>query len=235
MLLEVRNLTTHYGRVKALEEVSVDVPEGTIVTLIGANGAGKSTFMMSISGVIRPSSGTIVFAGQGIEHLPSDRIVSLGISQCPEGRRVWPQMTVVENLETGAFSVSGKGVVHDRLESVFSYFPILKERRSQLAGSLSGGEQQMLAIGRALMSGPKLLMLDEPSLGLAPIIVEKLVSIIREIKEHGTTVILVEQNAFMALQIADTAYVLETGRVVMSGKASELLKNDLVRKSYLGI
>lgn len=235
MLLEVRNLTTHYGRVKALEEVSVDVPEGTIVTLIGANGAGKSTFMMSISGVIRPSSGTIVFAGQGIEHLPSDRIVGLGISQCPEGRRVWPQMTVVENLETGAFSVSGKGVVQDRLESVFSYFPILKERRHQLAGSLSGGEQQMLAIGRALMSGPKLLMLDEPSLGLAPIIVEKLVSIIREIKEHGTTVILVEQNAFMALQIADTAYVLETGRVVMSGKASELLKNDLVRKSYLGI
>jgi len=235
MLLEVRNLTTHYGRVKALEDVSVDVPEGTIVTLIGANGAGKSTFMMSISGVIRPSSGTIVFAGQGIEHLPSDRIVSLGISQCPEGRRVWPQMTVMENLETGAFSVSGKGVVQDRLESVFSYFPILKERKHQLAGSLSGGEQQMLAIGRALMSGPKLLMLDEPSLGLAPIIVEKLVSIIREIKEHGTTVILVEQNAFMALQIADTAYVLETGRVVMSGKASELLKNDLVRKSYLGI
>ncbi len=235
MLLEVRNLTTHYGRVKALDRVSVDVPEGTIVTLIGANGAGKSTFMMSISGVIRPSSGTIVFAGQGIEHLPSDRIVSLGISQCPEGRRVWPQMTVVENLETGAFSVSGKGVVQDRLESVFSYFPILKERRQQLAGSLSGGEQQMLAIGRALMSGPKLLMLDEPSLGLAPIIVEKLVSIIREIKEHGTTVILVEQNAFMALQIADTAYVLETGRVVMSGKASELLQNDLVRKSYLGI
>jgi branched-chain amino acid transport system ATP-binding protein len=235
MLLEVRNLTTHYGRVKALDGVSVDVPEGTIVTLIGANGAGKSTFMMSISGVVRPSSGTIVFAGQGIEHLPSDRIVSLGISQCPEGRRVWPQMTVVENLETGAFSVSGKGVVQDRLESVFSYFPILKERRHQLAGSLSGGEQQMLAIGRALMSGPKLLMLDEPSLGLAPIIVEKLVSIIREIKEHGTTVILVEQNAFMALQIADTAYVLETGRVVMSGKASELLQNDLVRKSYLGI
>ena len=235
MLLEVRNLTTHYGRVKALDGVSVDVPEGTIVTLIGANGAGKSTFMMSISGVTRPSSGTIVFAGQGIEHLPSDRIVSLGISQCPEGRRVWPQMTVVENLETGAFSVSGKGVVEDRLESVFSYFPILKERGRQLAGSLSGGEQQMLAIGRALMSGPKLLMLDEPSLGLAPIIVEKLVSIIREIKEHGTTVILVEQNAFMALQIADTAYVLETGRVVMSGKASQLLQNDLVRKSYLGI
>jgi branched-chain amino acid transport system ATP-binding protein len=235
MLLEVRNLTTHYGRVKALDGVSVDVPEGTIVTLIGANGAGKSTFMMSISGVVRPSSGTIVFAGQRIEHLPSDRIVSLGISQCPEGRRVWPKMTVLENLEMGAFSVSGKGVVEDRLESVFSYFPILKERGRQLAGSLSGGEQQMLAIGRALMSGPKLLMLDEPSLGLAPIIVEKLVSIIREIKEHGTTVILVEQNAFMALQIADTAYVLETGRVVMSGKASELLQNDLVRKSYLGI
>ncbi len=235
MLLEVRDLTTNYGRVKALDRVSVDVPEGSIVTLIGANGAGKSTFMMSISGVIRPSSGTITFSGHRIENLPSDRIVSLGISQCPEGRRVWPQMTVLENLEMGAFSVSGKEVVQERLESVLGYFPILRERKQQLAGSLSGGEQQMLAIGRALMSGPKLLMLDEPSLGLAPIIVEKLVSIIREIREHGTTIILVEQNAFMALQIADTAYVLETGRVVMSGKGSELLQNDLVRKSYLGI
>ncbi len=235
MLLSVKGLSAHYGRVQALSSVDFEAPEGSIVTLIGANGAGKSTFMMAVSGVLRSISGTIEYDGRRIDGLPSDEIVRLGLSQCPEGRRVWPKMTVLENLEMGAFSVGDAPLVRERLKRVYSYFPILEQRSAQLAGSLSGGEQQMLAIGRALMSGPRLLMLDEPSLGLAPIVVEHLVEIIREIRNSGTTVILVEQNAFMALGLADTAYVLETGRVALSGKASELLKNDTVRKSYLGV
>jgi branched-chain amino acid transport system ATP-binding protein len=235
MFLKVDNLTAHYGRVKALDNVSMEAPKGSIVSLIGANGAGKSSFMMCLSGVLRPTSGTIEFDGQRIESAWPEQIVSLGLSQCPEGRRVWPKMTVLENLEMGAFSVREPRVVGERLERAFSLFPILKERQWQLAGSLSGGEQQMLAIARALMAGPKLLMLDEPSLGLAPIIVEKVMEVIKDIRAAGTTVILVEQNAFMALSIADHAYVLETGKVVLSGKASELLQNDDVRKSYLGI
>ncbi len=235
MLLSVKGLSAHYGRVQALSSVDIDAPEGSIVTLIGANGAGKSTFMMAVSGVLRSISGEIEYDGRRIDGLPSDEIVRLGLSQCPEGRRVWPGMTVLENLEMGAFQVGDATLVRDRLMRVYAHFPILEQRSAQLAGSLSGGEQQMLAIGRALMSGPRLLMLDEPSLGLAPIVVEHLVEIIREIRNSGTTIILVEQNAFMALGLADAAYVLETGRVALSGKASELLKNDMVRKSYLGV
>ncbi|GAB1401064.1 ABC transporter ATP-binding protein [Aminivibrio sp.] len=235
MFLKVEGLTAHYGHVKALDGVSMEAERGSIVTLIGANGAGKSSFMMCLSGVLRPTSGTIKFDGHRIEKAWPEQIVSLGLSQCPEGRRVWSKMTVLENLETGAISVKEKHLVKERLEWAFDFFPILGERREQLAGSLSGGEQQMLSIARALMSGPKLLMLDEPSLGLAPIIVEKVMEAIQDIRKNGTTVILVEQNAFMALSIADRAYVLETGKIVLSGKASELMQNDQVRQSYLGI
>lgn len=235
MFLSVKNLCAGYGHVEALHGVSIDAEKGSIVTLIGANGAGKSTFMMCLSGVLKPTSGTIEFDGRFIEKEHPEKIVAAGLSQCPEGRRVWPKMTVQENLEMGGISIKDPKVISERLESAFTSFPILAERRKQLAGSLSGGEQQMLAIARALMSGPKLLMLDEPSLGLAPIVVEKVVEIIKKIRDDGTTVILVEQNAFMALSIADYAYVLETGSVVLSGKGSDLLKNDSVRKSYLGV
>ena len=235
MFLSVENLTAHYGRVKALDGVTMQAEKGSIVTLIGANGAGKSSFMMCLSGVLRPTSGTIEFDGRRIERAWPEEIVAMGLSQCPEGRRVWPRMTVLENLEMGAVTVRDGALVRERIEWSFGLFPILGERRRQLAGSLSGGEQQMLAIARALMSGPKLLMLDEPSLGLAPIVVEKVVDAIRDIRKSGTTVILVEQNAFMALSIADYAYVLETGKIALSGKAADLMRNDEVRKSYLGI
>jgi branched-chain amino acid transport system ATP-binding protein len=234
MFLKVQNLSASYGRIEALHDISVEAEKGSIVTLIGANGAGKSTFMMCLSGVLKPTAGTIEFDGQFIQNMHPEKIVASGLSQCPEGRRMWPKMTVQENLEMGAISVKDAKVVAQRLDMSFTDFPILAERRKQLAGSLSGGEQQMLAIARALMSGPKLLLLDEPSLGLAPIIVEKVVAIIKKIRDNGTTVILVEQNAFMALSIADYAYVLETGHVALSGKGAELLKNDSVRKSYLG-
>ncbi|NLA90142.1 MAG: ABC transporter ATP-binding protein [Synergistaceae bacterium] len=235
MFLKVEDLTAHYGHVKALDGVPVEAEKGSIVTLIGANGAGKSSFMMCLSGVLKATSGTIEFDGHRIEKAPPERIVSLGLSQCPEGRRVWPKMSVLENLEMGAISVKDKKLVEERVEWAFNFFPILGERKGQLAGSLSGGEQQMLAIARALMCGPKLLMLDEPSLGLAPILVEKVVEAIRDIRNTGTTVILVEQNAFIALSLADYAYVLETGRITLSGKASDLMQNDEVRRSYLGI
>lgn len=215
--------------------MSMEVEKGQIVTLIGANGAGKSTFMMCLSGVLKPTKGTIDFNGRRINDMHPEQIVAAGLSQCPEGRRVWAKMTVQENLEMGGVSVKDRRVLSERLDSAFTNFPILAERRKQLAGSLSGGEQQMLAIARALMSGPKLLLLDEPSLGLAPIIVDKVVDIIRKIREAGTTVILVEQNAFMALSLADYAYVLETGRVALSGGGRDLLKNNDVRKSYLGV
>jgi branched-chain amino acid transport system ATP-binding protein len=235
MFLKVEDLTAHYGHVRALDGVTVQAEKGSIVTLIGANGAGKSSFMMCLSGVLRPTSGTIEFDGTRIDKAQPERIVSLGLSQCPEGRRVWPKMTVLENLEMGAISVKDKKLVEERVEWAYGFFPILGERRGQLAGSLSGGEQQMLAIARALMCGPKLLMLDEPSLGLAPIMVEKVVDAIRDIRKNGTTVILVEQNAFIGLSLADYAYVLETGKISLSGKASDLMRNDEVRRSYLGI
>ncbi|WP_302794886.1 ABC transporter ATP-binding protein [Cloacibacillus evryensis] len=235
MFLKVENLCAGYGHIEALHNISVEAEKGSIVTLIGANGAGKSTFMMCLSGVLKPTSGTIEFDGQYIHKMHTDRIVAAGLSQCPEGRRMWPRMTVQENLEMGGISVNDPHILQQRLEAAFTDFPRLAERRKQLAGSLSGGEQQMLAIARALMSEPKLLLLDEPSLGLAPIIVDKVVEIIKKIRDDGTTVILVEQNAFMALSIADYAYVLETGNVVLSGKGNDLLKDDGVRKSYLGV
>ncbi|PIE54762.1 MAG: ABC transporter ATP-binding protein [Dethiosulfovibrio peptidovorans] len=235
MFLKVEGLEACYGKVKVLHGISMAVEKGSIVALIGANGAGKSTFMMCMSGVVRPTAGKIILEGQSIEKLSPDKIVALGLSQCPEGRRVWAGMSVLENLETGAISIKNKKKVRERLEWAFEYFPVLEERKNQVAGSLSGGEQQMLAIARAVMPEPKLLMLDEPSLGLAPIIVEKVMSVIKNISQNGTTVILVEQNAFMALSIADYAYVLENGSIALSGKASELLENDTVRKSYLGV
>lgn len=235
MLLEVRNLCTGYGKTEVLHDLSIAAEKGSVVTLIGANGSGKSTFMMCLSGVIKPWSGTIEFDGHPLQAMHSEQIVELGLSQCPEGRRVWPRMTVQENLEMGGVTVRQSELLKERLERAYGLFPILKERRRQLAGSLSGGEQQMLAIARALMSGPRLLMLDEPSLGLAPIIVDRVVDAIKKIRDDGTTIILVEQNAFMALSIADYAYVLETGRVALSGRGQELLENDDVRKSYLGV
>ncbi|MEG1912707.1 MAG: ABC transporter ATP-binding protein [Cloacibacillus sp.] len=235
MFLKVDGLCAGYGRTDALHDVSMQAEKGSIVTLIGANGAGKSTFMMCLSGVLKPSAGTIEFDGRQIQKMYPEQIVAAGLSQSPEGRRMWPSMTVQENLEMGGVSVKDPKVLAERLQQSFVNFPKLADRRKQLAGSLSGGEQQMLAIARAMMSGPKLLLLDEPSLGLAPIIVDKVVEIIKKIRADGTTVILVEQNAFMALSIADYAYVLETGRVVLSGKGPDLLKNDEVRKSYLGV
>ncbi len=235
MFLKVQNLCAGYGHIEALHDVTMEAKEGSIVTLIGANGAGKSTFMMCLSGVLKPTKGTIEFNGLKLNNMHPEQIVAAGLSQCPEGRRVWAKMTVQENLEMGGISVKDKQLVTERLDAAFTNFPILAERRRQLAGSLSGGEQQMLAIARALMSKPKLLLLDEPSLGLAPIIVDKVVDIIKKIRDDGTTIILVEQNAFMALSIADYAYVLETGRVVLSGEGPALLQNDDVRKSYLGV
>ncbi|HIT03841.1 MAG TPA: ABC transporter ATP-binding protein [Candidatus Caccocola faecipullorum] len=235
MFLKVQNLCAGYGHIEALHDVTMEAKEGSIVTLIGANGAGKSTFMMCLSGVLKPTKGTIEFNGLKLNNMHPEQIVAAGLSQCPEGRRVWAKMTVQENLEMGGISVKDKQLVAERLDAAFTNFPILAERRRQLAGSLSGGEQQMLAIARALMSKPKLLLLDEPSLGLAPIIVDKVVDIIKKIRDDGTTIILVEQNAFMALSIADYAYVLETGRVVLSGEGPALLQNDDVRKSYLGV
>ena len=235
MFLKVQNLCAGYGHIEALHDVTMEAREGSIVTLIGANGAGKSTFMMCLSGVLKPTKGTIEFNGLKLNNMHPEQIVAAGLSQCPEGRRVWAKMTVQENLEMGGISVKDKQLVAERLDAAFTNFPILAERRRQLAGSLSGGEQQMLAIARALMSKPKLLLLDEPSLGLAPIIVDKVVDIIKKIRDDGTTIILVEQNAFMALSIADYAYVLETGRVVLSGEGPALLQNDDVRKSYLGV
>jgi branched-chain amino acid transport system ATP-binding protein len=234
-MLKVTGLETSYGRLKALHGVSIEVPAGSIVTLIGANGAGKTTLLLSIVGVLKPTAGEITFEGARIDGLPSWEIVKRGIAPCPEGRRVWPHMTVLENLEMGGYTVSDSTELRRRIEVAFAHFPILAERQTQKAGSLSGGEQQMLAIGRALMARPKLLLLDEPSLGLAPIVVERLSEIIKSIRAAGTTVVVVEQNAFMALNMADYGYVLEVGRVSLAGPARDLLRNDTVRKSYLGI
>jgi branched-chain amino acid transport system ATP-binding protein len=234
-MLEVTGLETAYGRLKALHGVSIEVSAGSIVTLIGANGAGKTTLLLSLGGILKPTAGVIRFEGERIDGRPSWEIVKRGIAVCPEGRRVWPQMTVLENLEMGGYIISARPELRRRIDAVFAHFPILAERQSQQAGSLSGGEQQMLAIGRALMARPKLLLLDEPSLGLAPIVVEKLSEIIKGIRKAGTTIVIVEQNAFMALNMADYGYVLEVGRVSLAGPARDLLSNDTVRRSYLGI
>ena len=233
-LLTVDGMETFYGGIQAVKGVSLEVREGSIVTLLGANGAGKSTTLKSISGLVAPARGTVTFAGRRIDGLPSDRIVRLGISHVPEGRELFPELTVLENLKMGAYTRTDRRAVERGLERVQAHFPILAERRLQLAGTLSGGEQQMLAIGRALMAEPRLMLLDEPSLGLAPMLVEEIFRIIREIHDHGTTVLLVEQNANKALSIADYGYVLETGTVSLAGDSRQLLRDDHVRRSYLG-
>ena len=234
MLLEVNNLNVYYGAIHALQGVSFNVEEGEIVTIIGANGAGKSTTLNTICGLLRPREGSVQFRGQGLTGMPADGIVKLGISQVPEGRKIFANMTVLENLEMGAFSRTDKAEIQTSMQAVFKRFPRLKERLGQLGGTLSGGEQQMLAMGRGLMSNPAMLLLDEPSMGLAPILVEEIFSIIAEINAQGTSILLVEQNANMALQIANRAYVLETGRVVLEGPAGEVLANPQVIEAYLG-
>jgi branched-chain amino acid transport system ATP-binding protein len=233
-LLEVNDIHTYYGAIQALHGVSVSVDEGEIVTLIGANGAGKSTMLNTICGLLRPRRGTIYLEGEPIHELPPHAIVARGVSQAPEGRRVFGRLNVIENLEMGAFARKDKEGIQRDMERVFALFPRLKERSRQVAGTLSGGEQQMLAIGRALMANPRLLLLDEPSMGLAPILVEAIFDTIREINALGTTILLVEQNALMALSIAKRGYVLETGEIVLHDAASELEKNEMVRKAYLG-
>lgn len=233
-MLKIDKINVYYGAIHAIKDISIEVNEGEIVTLIGANGAGKSTTLRTISGLLKPKTGTVNFEGQDISGMPAQGIVSLGISQVPEGRRVFANMTVMENLELGAYLRNDKKEIKEDLKSVFDRFPRLAERRTQLSGTLSGGEQQMLAMGRALMSRPRLLLLDEPSMGLAPLLVKEIFSIIKEINAGGTTVLLVEQNANMALSIAHKAYVLETGRIILSGDAKELAASEEVRKAYLG-
>ena len=233
-MLEIKDLHVSYGGIQALRGVSLTVPEGKIVTLIGANGAGKSTLMRTISGLVKAQSGSILWNGQELLGKPIDQIVASGIAMSPEGRRVFADLTVLENLKIGAYLRRGKAEIEKDIQWVYSLFPRLKERSWQSAGTLSGGEQQMLAVGRALMSRPKLMMLDEPSLGLAPLVVQDIFSIIREINRQGVTVLLVEQNANMALKIADLAYVLETGTITMSGTGAELLADSRVKDAYLG-
>ena len=232
-LLKVDDINVYYGAIHAIKGVSFHVDEGEIVTLIGANGAGKSTTLQTVSGLLHSRTGSITFAGQNIGGIPAHKLVERGLAQVPEGRRIFLQMTVEENLEMGAYT-QPKGNTAASLERVYEQFPRLKERQRQIAGTLSGGEQQMLAMGRALMSKPKLLMLDEPSMGLAPILVEQIFQIIRELHKAGTTILLVEQNAQMALSVANRAYVLETGKITLSGTGEELIHSDEVRKAYLG-
>ena len=234
-MLELRNVDTFYGNIQALRDISLKVEEGDIVTLIGANGAGKSTTLMTVCGINRPRQGGIFWYGKPIHTLPPHEVVALGISQVPEGRLIFPDLSVRENLDLGAFLRQDKEAVKDDLDYVFSLFPILAERRKQAGGTLSGGEQQMLAISRALMGRPKLLLLDEPSLGLAPIIIQQIFSIIQKVNANGTTVFLVEQNANQALRIATRGYVMENGRIVMSDSAANLLKSEEVRTAYLGM
>lgn len=232
-ILKVDSINVYYGAIHAIKGISFEVNEGEIVTLIGANGAGKSTTLQTISGLLRSRTGSIEFNGENISHVPAHKLVYKGLAQVPEGRRIFLQMSVEENLEMGAFTQKNAGIDAD-IESVYEQFPRLRERKKQIAGTLSGGEQQMLAMGRALMSHPKLLMLDEPSMGLAPILVEQIFDIIRQLHKNGTTILLVEQNAQMALSVADRAYVLETGKITLSGTGKELAESDEVRKAYLG-
>ena len=233
-MLKVENLVVHYGAIKALRGISFEVNEGEIISLIGSNGAGKTTTLHALSNIIKKTDGKVVFEDEDITSLPADAIVKKGLIQVPEGRRIFANLTVKENLEMGAFTRTDKKGIKDDTELVFENFPRLKERIRQVAGTLSGGEQQMLAIGRALMSKPRLLLLDEPSMGLAPILVDEIFSIIKKINENGTTILLVEQNAFKALAIADRAYVLETGVISKTGNANDLLEEDSVKKAYLG-
>ena len=233
-MLKVENLSVHYGMIQAVRDVSFEVNEGEVVSLIGANGAGKTTILRTLSGLVRPSSGRIEFLGREIQKMPAQKIVASGLSQVPEGRHVFPGLTVMENLEMGAFLKKNREENQANLKKVFSRFPRLEERKNQDAATLSGGEQQMLAMGRALMSTPKLLLLDEPSMGLAPIFIQEIFDIIQDIQKQGTTVLLIEQNANKALAISDRGYVLETGKIVLSGTGKELAASDEVRKAYLG-
>lgn len=235
-MLKIDNIHTHYGHIEALKGISLDVEKGEIITLIGANGAGKSTTLLSISGLEQPSSGSIIFEGKDITKMSPDKIVKLGISQAPEGRRVFPNLTVLENLELGAFLRKDKKGIKRDIEYMYSLFPILGQRRHQLGGTLSGGEQQMLTICRALMMEPKLLLLDEPSLGLAPLIVKQIFDIVKQVnRDYNITVFLVEQNANQALKIADRGYVLVNGKITLADTGANLLANDDVRKAYLGV
>ena len=235
-MLELKDVNTFYGSIQALKSVSMSVEKGEIITLIGANGAGKSTTLMTISGIVRPESGTVSFEGKDLGALEPDQIVATGICQVPEGRRIFPYLTVQENLDLGAYLRRDRTEIHKDLDYVFSLFPILSQRRHQAGGTLSGGEQQMLAISRALMARPRLLLLDEPSLGLAPLIVQQIFEILTQInRENGTTIFLVEQNAYMALRIAHRGYVMENGVIVLADAAAALLENDEVKSAYLGV
>ena len=233
-MLEVKDLVVNYGVIQALKGISFEVNEGEVIALIGANGAGKTTTLQTISGMLQPTSGQVLLEGTDITKVPGHKIVSMGMAHVPEGRRVFPGLTVLENLKMGAYTRSNKKEISDTFEKVYESFPRLKERRNQLAGTLSGGEQQMLAMGRALMSQPRIVLMDEPSMGLSPIYVEEIFKIIQEISKAGTTVLLVEQNAKKALAIADRAYVLETGKIVLSGDANVLMHDDSIKKAYLG-
>ncbi len=233
-MLKLNDVHTYYGRIHALKGVSLEVPDGAIVALLGANGAGKTTLLRTISGLTPAAKGTLEYDGKLIEKLPPQKIVQLGIAQAPEGRQVFTELTVLENLKMGAFSRKDKSAAKAELDNIFEHFPRLKQRSNQMAGTLSGGEQQMVAIGRALMAKPRILLLDEPSLGLAPLMVKEIFHIIEEINKTGVAVMLVEQNAYLALRIANYGYVLETGRVVLQGSGDELRHNDEVRASYLG-
>ena len=233
-MLQVKDIDVYYGAIHALKNMSLEVDQGSIVTLIGANGAGKTTTLKTISGILRPRNGSVFFKDIDISKVAPEKIVGMGISQVPEGRRVFASMSVLENLEMGAYLRKNKKEIADDMDNVFVRFPRLKERRKQMAGTLSGGEQQMLAIGRALMARPQLLLMDEPSMGLAPLLVKEIFAIIKDINERGTTILLVEQNAHMALSIADKAYVIETGEIVLQGSAEQLLKSEDVKKAYLG-
>ena len=233
-MLKIRDLSVHYGKIKAVRQIDMNIEQGEIVSLIGANGAGKSTTLRALSGLVKTAGGSVEFEGKNITGWSAKAIVEAGISHCPEGRQIFPRMTVMENLELGAYTrkdTKNLGIEYDR---IFEYFPVLAQRRTQFGGTLSGGEQQMLAIGRALMSKPKLLLLDEPSLGLAPLWVEKIFEIIQNINREGMTVLLIEQNAWQALNISNRGYVMETGSVAVTGAAADLLHNDHVRRAYLG-
>ena len=233
-MLEVNDIKVYYGMIQAIKGVSFHVDEGEVIALIGANGAGKTTILHTVSGLLTPKEGTITFEGQDLVKIPGHKIVSMGMAHVPEGRRVFAELSVYENLKLGAYTRKDKKEIEETLARVYKSFPRLEERKNQLAGTLSGGEQQMLAMGRALMSKPKIILMDEPSMGLSPILVEEIFHIIREISAGGTTVLLVEQNAKKALAIADRAYVLETGNIVLSGDAKEMMNNDSIKKAYLG-
>jgi len=233
-MLSVNNLQVHYGMIQAIKDVSFEVNEGEVIALIGANGAGKTTILHTVSGLLQPTKGSVIFEGQDITKVPAHKIVSLGMAHVPEGRRVFAQLTVLENLKLGAYTRKDKNEMEETLQMIYKRFPRLEERKNQVAGTLSGGEQQMLAMGRALMSHPKIILMDEPSMGLSPIFVEEVFKIIRDISAEGVTVLLVEQNAKKALNIADRAYVLETGNIILQGDAKKLMNDESVKKAYLG-